>query len=88
MVRLPSNTGPAGGFRRGLIEAFADPTTRWAYLCEDDMVLLHLPTPRVAGLLARVEDRNAGDRAGTARWAGGRGGAPSAGSSWLARATP
>ncbi|MDR3648121.1 MAG: glycosyltransferase [Acidimicrobiales bacterium] len=65
MVRLPENTGPAGGFRRGLIEAFADPTTRWAYLCEDDMVLLHLPTPRVAGLLARVEDReHAGDRAG------------------------
>ena len=25
MVRLPDNTGPAGGFRAGLIEAFADP---------------------------------------------------------------
>ena len=25
MVRLPANTGPAGGFRAGLIEAFADP---------------------------------------------------------------
>jgi len=57
MVRLPSNTGPAGGFRAGLVEAFADATTRWAYLCEDDMVLLHLPVPRVAGLLARVQDR-------------------------------
>jgi GT2 family glycosyltransferase len=55
MVRLPSNTGPAGGFRQGLLEAFADPDTRWAYLCEDDMVLLHLPTPRVAGLVERVE---------------------------------
>lgn len=55
MVRLPSNTGPAGGFHRGMLEAFADPTTRWAYLCEDDMVLLHLPTPRVTGLVRRVE---------------------------------
>ncbi len=55
MVRLPSNVGPAGGFRHGLLEAFADPGTRWAYLCEDDMVLLHLPTPRVAGLVERVE---------------------------------
>ena len=25
MVRLPSNIGPAGGFRHGLLEAFADP---------------------------------------------------------------
>jgi rhamnopyranosyl-N-acetylglucosaminyl-diphospho-decaprenol beta-1,3/1,4-galactofuranosyltransferase len=58
MVRLPSNTGPAGGFRRGLTEAFTDPTTRWAYLCEDDMVLLHLPGPRLAGLLARIQDRS------------------------------
>ena len=57
MVRLPANTGPAGGFRRALTEAFSDPTTRWAYLCEDDMVLLHLPAPRVAGLLARLEER-------------------------------
>jgi hypothetical protein len=57
MVRLPSNTGPAGGFRHGLLEAFSDPSTRWAYLCEDDMVLLHLPVPRVAGLLSRVAAR-------------------------------
>ncbi|MGD0381581.1 MAG: glycosyltransferase [Acidimicrobiales bacterium] len=58
MVRLPSNTGPAGGFHRGLQEAFADDATEWAYLCEDDMVLLHLPAPRVAGLLRRVEARS------------------------------
>jgi GT2 family glycosyltransferase len=57
MIRLPVNTGPAGGFRRGLTEAFADPSTKWAYLCEDDMVLLHLPTPRIAGLLTRMTDR-------------------------------
>jgi GT2 family glycosyltransferase len=65
MVRLPSNTGPAGGFRRGLTEAFADTATEWAYLCEDDMVLLHLPVPRVAGLLARfaLRGRAGGDAA-------------------------
>lgn len=57
MVRLPSNTGPAGGFHRGLQEAFADDATQWAYLCEDDMVLLHLPAPRVAGLLSRIDAR-------------------------------
>jgi GT2 family glycosyltransferase len=55
MVRLPANTGPAGGFRAGLIEAFADPRCRWAYLCEDDVGLFDLPAPRVAGLLDRVE---------------------------------
>ena len=54
MVRLPANVGPAGGFRRAILEAFADPTVRWAYLCEDDMVLLGLPTPRVGDLLERV----------------------------------
>ncbi|HUI02345.1 MAG TPA: glycosyltransferase [Acidimicrobiales bacterium] len=57
MVRLPTNTGPAGGFLRGITEAFADPGTRWAYLCEDDMVLLGLPAPRVADVLARVDER-------------------------------
>jgi GT2 family glycosyltransferase len=57
MVRLPSNTGPAGGFRRGMIEAFTDPATRWAYLCEDDMVLLHLPAPRLRRVMAGLEER-------------------------------
>jgi len=33
MVRLPTNLGPAGGFRAGLVEAFADPRCEWAYLC-------------------------------------------------------
>lgn len=54
MLRLPSNLGPAGGFRAGLEEAFSDPSTEWAYLCEDDMALLHLPAPRVASVLDRV----------------------------------
>jgi rhamnopyranosyl-N-acetylglucosaminyl-diphospho-decaprenol beta-1,3/1,4-galactofuranosyltransferase len=56
VVRLGSNQGPAGGFRQALIEAFADPGTRWAYVCEDDFVLLNLPSPRVAGLLERLGD--------------------------------
>jgi hypothetical protein len=54
MVRLPFNAGPAGGFRAGLLEAFSDPEVRWAYLCEDDVSLFTLPTPRVAGLLHRI----------------------------------
>jgi hypothetical protein len=60
--RLPTNTGPAGGFRAGLLEAFADTSTAWAYLCEDDVGLFRLPAPRVASLLARVAARPPGDR--------------------------
>ncbi|MGH9919585.1 MAG: glycosyltransferase family 2 protein, partial [Nitrososphaerales archaeon] len=60
MVRLDSNLGPAGGFRRALTEAFADPRTRWAYVCEDDFTLLHLPTPRVATVLGRLADLPSG----------------------------
>jgi hypothetical protein len=59
MVRLPRNTGPAGGFRAGLLAAFEDPATQWAYLCEDDVGLFALPVPRVADLLDRIEDRGA-----------------------------
>ncbi len=54
-VRLDRNLGPAGGFRAGLVEAFADRATRWAYLCEDDVGLFSLPGPRVARLVGRVE---------------------------------
>lgn len=54
-VRLPENLGPAGGFRRAMEEAFAEPGCRWAYLCEDDMTLLGLPTPRLADVVARAE---------------------------------
>jgi GT2 family glycosyltransferase len=54
MVRLPTNTGPAGGFRAGLLEAFSDPEVSWAYLCEDDVTLFTLPTPRIAVLLERI----------------------------------
>jgi rhamnopyranosyl-N-acetylglucosaminyl-diphospho-decaprenol beta-1,3/1,4-galactofuranosyltransferase len=55
MVRLPKNTGPAGGFRKGMEVAFSDPTTAWVYLCEDDIGLFSLPAPRIASVLARVE---------------------------------
>ena len=55
MVRLPTNTGPAGGFRVGLEVAVGDPACRWVYLCEDDIGLFDLPTPRLVGLVARVE---------------------------------
>jgi hypothetical protein len=56
MVRLPENTGPAGGFRAGLEAAAADPACHWIYLCEDDVGLFDLPSPRLAGLVARAED--------------------------------
>lgn len=55
MVRLPVNTGPAGGFRVGLEVAAADRDCQWIYLCEDDIGLFDLPAPRLAGLVARVE---------------------------------
>jgi GT2 family glycosyltransferase len=55
IVRLPVNTGPAGGFRAGLEVATADPTCGWIYLCEDDVGLFDLPSPRLAGLLARID---------------------------------
>ncbi len=63
MVRLPTNTGPAGGFRAGLLEAFSEPSTAWAYLCEDDIGLFSLPAPRLDGLVRRIDALDAlGDR--------------------------
>jgi hypothetical protein len=59
-IRLTHNTGPAGGFRAGLEEAFSDPSTRWAYLCEDDVGLFDLPSPRVATVMGRIEARPSG----------------------------
>jgi hypothetical protein len=57
-IRLARNTGPAGGFRAGIEEAFSDPTTQWAYLCEDDVGLFDLPAPRVASVLGRLRARD------------------------------
>ena len=61
MHRLSTNVGPAEGFRQGLVDVFADPSIQWAYLCEDDIGLFDLPTPRVADLLARLRGQS-GDR--------------------------
>ena len=55
MVWLEDNFGPAAGFGAGILHAFADPNTRWAYLCEDDIGLFGLPTPRVTDLVRRLE---------------------------------
>jgi GT2 family glycosyltransferase len=57
LVRLPRNLGPAGGFGAGMEAAFADPSVRWAYLCEDDVGLFSLPSPRLADVLSRAEGR-------------------------------
>lgn len=53
--RLPENVGPAGGFRHGLLTAANVSGTRWIYLCEDDVGLFPLPSPRAARLVAEVE---------------------------------
>ena len=57
LVRLPRNVGPAGGFGAGMAAAFDDPSVHWAYLCEDDVGLFSLPTPRLADLVDRAERR-------------------------------
>jgi GT2 family glycosyltransferase len=55
LVRLPRNVGPAGGFGAGMKIAFADPSVQWAYLCEDDVGLFSLPSPRLADVVSRAE---------------------------------
>ena len=55
MHRLPTNLGPAGGFRAGLEVAAARPEVDWIYVCEDDVGLFEIPTPRVAELVRGVE---------------------------------
>jgi glycosyltransferase involved in cell wall biosynthesis len=57
LVRLPRNLGPAGGFGVGIETAFADPSVHWAYLCEDDVGLFSLPSPRLADVVSRAERR-------------------------------
>jgi GT2 family glycosyltransferase len=57
LVRLPHNLGPAGGFGAGMEAAFADPSIQWAYLCEDDVGLFSLPSPRLADVMDRAEGR-------------------------------
>lgn len=55
LIRLPKNLGPAGGFRAGMEEAFSDTSVEWAYLCEDDIGLFDIPTPRLADVIRRAE---------------------------------
>jgi GT2 family glycosyltransferase len=55
MVHLPRNLGPAGGFGAGMEAAFADPSVHWAYLCEDDVGLFVLPSPRLSDVMGRME---------------------------------
>jgi hypothetical protein len=61
-IRLPVNLGPAGGFRAGLEAAFEDESTEWAYLCEDDVGLFNLPTPRVSSVLEQLDSYSGGAR--------------------------
>ena len=70
LVRLPHNLGPAGGFGAGMEAVFADPSVDWAYLCEDDVGLFSLPSPRLADVVSRAECR--GQAARKARRGGGR----------------
>jgi GT2 family glycosyltransferase len=57
LVRLPRNLGPAGGFGAGMEAAFADLAVQWAYLCEDDVGLFSLPSPRLSDVVRRAECR-------------------------------
>jgi GT2 family glycosyltransferase len=58
LLRLPRNLGPGGGFGAGMACAFADPSVDWAYLCEDDVGLFSLPSPRLADVVGRAERRD------------------------------
>jgi hypothetical protein len=58
LLRLPHNLGPAGGFAAGMEAVFADPSVNWAYLCEDDVGLFSLPSPRLADVVSRAECRS------------------------------
>ena len=58
LLRLPRNLGPGGGFGAGMACAFADPSVDWAYLCEDDVGLFSLPSPRLADVVSRAERRD------------------------------
>ena len=53
VLRLPSNQGPAGGFKVGMEHVLSSLQCRWVYVCEDDLPIEHMNAPRVAGL---VED--------------------------------
>src|SRR4051794_4984971 len=67
VVYLPTNLGPAGGFRSGMQRARAHvPDARWILLCEDDIGLFDLQRDRVRPLVAAVEawEQDRGRRVG------------------------
>jgi hypothetical protein len=55
VLELAENRGPAGGFNAGVRRFVADFDEEWVYLCEDDVGLFNLPTPRVRAVLDRLE---------------------------------
>ncbi|NND01356.1 MAG: hypothetical protein HKN91_01080 [Acidimicrobiia bacterium] len=55
VVKLPDNLGPAGGFNAGIRRFVEGFDQEWVYLCEDDVGLFNLPTPRVQQVLDRLE---------------------------------
>lgn len=60
VLRLDENLGPAGGYREGLLHAAQTLDIDWLYICEDDVGLFDLPTPRLGGLLGRVTGQGGG----------------------------
>lgn len=64
VVRLTENLGPAGGYREGLRRVAAETTASWIYLCEDDVGLFDIPTPRVRTIIEAVKRHPDSDRIG------------------------
>lgn len=64
VVRLPQNLGPAGGYREGLLHIARTTRAPWIYICEDDVGLFDLPTPRVNRILEAVARHPDADRVG------------------------
>jgi GT2 family glycosyltransferase len=64
MLRLAENLGPAGGYAAGLRHAAERADLDWLYICEDDVGLFELPTPRIRSLLERLEAEGPEGRVG------------------------
>jgi hypothetical protein len=59
VVALAANIGPTDGFREGMIVASSLPEVEWLYLCQDEVFLFVLPSPRIEGLVRTAERLNA-----------------------------
>ena len=64
VIRLGDNLGPTGGYRAGLDYIRENSDGEWIYICEDDVSLFNLPTPRVAETLDRLERYEHRERVG------------------------